>query len=230
MRKTIFLISGKARSGKNTLADFLCAEVKSIDNSGVVYNIADILKTYSERDFGALSCFLGDIADDIDCRTNILFGFNSGNKLNNFLNNINSLTSQLRIKHENWHDNKTKLSRILLQTYGTNIFRNRVDEDFWCKKFKDRIDNTNVDYIFVADVRFKSEIDYLSDSDDYETYTIRINRKGIVSGDHPSEIDLDNYPHFNYIVENDGSLEDLRGSAKEIFKDILDSKLLMKLN
>jgi len=99
--------------------------------------------------------------------------------------------------------------RQLLQYIGTNLFRNQLHPNVWinalmseCKyRYED-------DGIEVKAIKDKSGI------------IIRVNRitnnslidndtHAITNYQHTSETALDNYEGFDYIIENDGSIEDL---------------------
>ena len=116
-----------------------------------------------------------------------------------------------------FEDNEFKKSKIewlgitvreLLQKFGTAI-RNEVCDDFWvkaCLKDYDKNDNW-----IISDVRFKSEAKGIKD---LEGIIIRVNREGAGAGNHISEIDLDDYS-FDYVINNDGNMEDLLLKVKE---------------
>ena len=130
------------------------------------------------------------------------------------------------VKGENFYENKTDLTRILLQLYGTEIFRDRIDPDYWVKQTIERIKKTEESVSIITDVRFPNEIEMLDNDVELNTIVIRVERNIKRDGDkheHESETALDNYVHYDYIVDNNGSLEDLWNSASTI-KDELFKK------
>ena len=98
--------------------------------------------------------------------------------------------------------------RELLQKFGTAI-RNEVCDDFWVKVcLKDYSESQNW---IISDVRFKSEIEGIKQ---FNNITLRINNPNAGAGNHVSEVDLDDYK-FDYVINNNGSLEDLLFKVKE---------------
>lgn len=102
--------------------------------------------------------------------------------------------------------------RHMLQYIGTEVLR-KHDSDFHVKKTIERIDNKK-NYC-LDDTRFENELKILKSSP--YTLAIRVNRSSLKSVDeHVSEKALDNYKDWDYVIENNGTLEDLRIKAKEI--------------
>ena len=98
--------------------------------------------------------------------------------------------------------------RELLQKFGTAI-RNEICDDFWVKVcLKDYNESQNW---IISDVRFKSEIEGIKQ---FNNITLRINNSSAGAGNHISEVDLDDYK-FDYVINNNGSLEDLLFKVKE---------------
>jgi hypothetical protein len=69
----------------------------------------------------------------------------------------------------------------------------------------------------ITDVRFPNEAQAIVDRGGI---MIRINRtdKSRINADHPSETALDNWDGFNYIIDNNGTIEDLHAHAEAILK------------
>jgi len=70
----------------------------------------------------------------------------------------------------------------------------------------------------VPDMRYVNEADRILKENGY---LIRVERPGIKVIDHPSEKLLDEYKQFHFLVENSGSLDDLRTSIRGVAKQIL---------
>lgn len=213
MVKNVILVSGKLQSGKNTFVDLMMEELK---------------KTDLKVDFDFFAKSVKDQCKDI---------------FKNLIEYLNTISKEFNIPElytidDNWYENKNKITRILLQTYGTEIFRDMVDSNHWAKILKRRIMmDRNEDILFITDVRFKSEISTICDKEsikhDHRTITpkynvikLRIERDNYVRGDdpiftHQSEIDLDNFSEWDYLVKNNGTLDDLKRNAKDIVSSIL---------
>ena len=127
----------------------------------------------------------------------------------------------LEYNDDNWYENKTPLTRMLLQIYGTDIFRNRVNKNWWVDKLARRIQQSEADVFLITDVRFPNEINQMKwHSGTFELIPIRINRN-IERSDavqHESETALDSYKNFRFTFDNNGSLEEVRNFAKQIAK------------
>ena len=116
----------------------------------------------------------------------------------------------------------------MLQIYGTEIFRNRVDDNWWVKQVFDRWcayfsnkEILNGAYI-VTDVRFPNEINYFSQLM-CPLVTVRVNRTdkdNVVNSEHFSEVALDEYANFDYVIDNNGTLEDLKKKAEEFCEKV----------
>ena len=118
----------------------------------------------------------------------------------------NSLVHWLKI------DGRHPSYRELLQWFGTSI-REKICDDFWVQALFGNEDGSN---IIITDVRFENEVTAIKDR---EGIVIRINREGSGAGNHISETALDNYK-FDYILENDGTLEDLFYKVKHLLIEL----------
>lgn len=184
----IIMISGKAGSGKDTVANFFKDELIASNKRVLVMHFADLVKYYATQYF-------------------------------------------------NWDGEKNEAGRNLLQEIGTTVMRGRYPE-YWAEiigKFIDAYtipEHSFFDYILIPDWRFINEYEVVYDYaaiQNNETITIRIERyddAGLkwknpnMTPDqlnHISECELDNFA-FNWIIENRGTLEDLKNSVNEILK------------
>lgn len=137
--------------------------------------------------------------------------------------------------------------RLALQYIGTNLFRNQFHPDTWVNAtmtdYKPTIGLKYPNWI-IPDVRFKNEVeaiksksgitiklvrDTTQDPCDYCGKTLREQLKGCnelrcyrqhLKDNHLSEISVDNLK-CDYIIHNDGSIEDLINKVNLIVKDIL---------
>jgi hypothetical protein len=108
--------------------------------------------------------------------------------------------------------------RFPLQHMGTEYFRNTYDKWFWIKNLKHRLEKDNPTDLIISDVRFPEEIEFIRSSGGQ---VWRIDRPGHVNKDqHASETALDNRTDWDYLIVNDGSLEELKnkilGKLEEI--------------
>ena len=178
----VVLVSGKLQSGKNTFTDFLIDEVKKYKTIDFEY-FAKPVKQECREVFKTLINYLNDLS-------------------------IKYNIKELHTEEESWFEKKNEITRILLQTYGTDIFRDKVDSNWWAKKLKNKILKRTEDVIVITDVRFKSEIETLYSLEEHniELIKIRIERNNFVRDDNPihthqSEIDLDDFDNI-YIADS----------------------------
>lgn len=122
--------------------------------------------------------------------------------------------------------------REAMQTLGTewgqfalmNIskrFRDQTGRKLWVKRFQQEVLENRpwVDRWVVTDVRFQHEVEVL---DEMGGYTIKIVRPGLDKGDsHLSEVSIDDLPS-HYVINNDGSKQDLLENARTIVEDFLE--------
>jgi hypothetical protein len=225
--KKVILISGKIHRGKNQFAEYLNEELikKNLKVSSDLF--ARSLKDGCKEDFRKLTNVLDNISEEIKTKINLWIDQRQlilhGDAI---VKDLEKSINKLIIKDENWYENKTDITRNILQLYGTEIFRKRVDENWWVKQVKNRCIASNDDIIIVTDCRFPNEITEML-CDDYETITIRINRNINTNEQtdfHDSETALDNWQCWDYIVDNNSNLIELRGSATVIANELTEVK------
>lgn len=120
--------------------------------------------------------------------------------------------------------------RKILQFVGTDLLRNNLDQimpglgvNVFTHSFKIWYDNEikkNPQInIIVSDVRFQNEIDLIQSLDGF---VIKIDRPNNldVNDMHQSEIELRNISTFNYLVVNDGTLDQFYKKTETILQSI----------
>lgn len=204
------MFSGKLRSGKNTVSSMFKEEMAK---KGLVVEeryLAKVLKENCRDDFKALSNFLSGLWEDIETR---------------LPPDIRGKLSWMDVKDEHFFEDKTPLTRHLLQIYGLEIFRNRVDQDYWIKAFIDSVADCSASIVTVTDCRFPGEIACTSRSPRIpKPVVVRVERPGYAQEEgqgHPSETALDGYNGFHHIIVNDGDLLSLRLKVQEIVSSLV---------
>lgn len=140
-------ISGLARSGKDTLFEFLSEKLKNRNISSKRLAFADELK---------------EECDDF-LKKNI---------------GISAFT-ETNVEKE--------IIRPFLVCYGTKV-RRRLDKNCWINRLSDKLKSLNQDYVFITDVRYKNEIEWVKSQGGK---TIHIERHGNIA---PNEEELRNDP------------------------------------
>lgn len=220
--KTLILISGKMRSGKNQFADFLNLHLTTKGKSVKHDLFANDLKRGCSEDFAYMMSQINDQVAEI--KSELCYSTIDSRSLEA----ANKMLDELTVKHnDNWYENKTLISRLLLQTYGTQIFRNRVGINHWVDQVINRTIESDIDFTLVTDARFENEINRVSDvcsKRGIKVISIRIERN-IPQNDlytHDSETGLDNFKAWNHTINNNGSLEDLQKHANDIVELLIE--------
>lgn len=107
-------------------------------------------------------------------------------------------------------------NRFLLQGIG-QMFREEVDELFWCRQVFSEIQksrkNNPGEIAVITDVRYRNEADFILEQDN--SFLIRIvNTKTELFDPHISENDLNEYT-FDFVIENNGSIMDYESRVEE---------------
>ncbi len=130
-------------------------------------------------------------------------------------------------KISGWDGNEATKPRELLQVLGTDIIRKELGKDFFVKKLVEdiKVYSFFYDIITISDVRLKIEIDIPRNKFD-NIYALRIIRPNFDNGlseeqkMHPTEIDLDDYENFDYILTNDGTIPDLGKKVLKMLEEV----------
>ena len=126
-----------------------------------------------------------------------------------------------------WNGLKDVNGRSLLQYVGTDIVRAK-EENFWVsfvykmvRFFQDKWD-----YVLIPDTRFPNEIDVFKNSE-FDTVHVRVVRDCVggasltkEQSEHSSETALDDCVP-EYLVENTGTIDELKQSAEMLVEDII---------
>lgn len=176
--KKIFIISGKARHGKDTVANIIKEYYNSKNLKVIIDSFAYYIKDYAKR-----------ISD--------------------------------------WDGKEETKPRELLQQLGTNIIRKNIDNYFFINRM---IEDINVfsyfyDIIVISDGRFKEELDTIKNKFDNVTL-IKVKRLNFDNGltekqkMHSTETALDDYNNFDYIIENNSSINELKLKVEKLLEEV----------
>lgn len=164
----IFLISGKAESGKNTVADLIKEYYLKQNEKSVVTSYAKYIK-------------------------------------------------QLAIELTDWDGIDENKPRTLLQDIGSMIRNDIHNEEYFVNRIIDdiKVYREFVDNVIIADVRLPLEITKIKENYS-DVYTLKINKENKnnqlnkMQQNHITEIALDNFKDFDYIIDNNSSLDNLK--------------------
>jgi hypothetical protein len=135
---------------------------------------------------------------------------------------------------EQWVEGTTKYYKIMkvrdfLQKLGTEAVRDGLHKNAWVNALMSDYygiydidtDVTNMPNWIITDCRFPNEFEAIRQSGGV---VIRISRNGVKPVNaHPSEIALDGFD-FDYVIENNGSLEDLKRSVNFMLNKLNESR------
>jgi len=167
----IYVIGGRAKSGKNTFGEYLKEELKDYGYKPCVMHITEPLYAYARNYF-------------------------------------------------NWNGNEEEKPREFLQKMGIEIIRNKMDKkDFLLNRLYEDIEilKNFFDTFIIVDARLIREFTHIS-AKYPDVVTIKLERKNYndylteEEKKHITEIEIDTYDNFDYIIENRG-LHTLRSSV-----------------
>lgn len=169
----IFIISGKARSGKNEISKII---EKSYSNKKcITISFGHYIKDYAKR-----------VSD--------------------------------------WDGSEENKPRELLQQLGIELIKNKIDNKLFINRILEDIAVFSYfyDIIIVSDVRLVDELTALKEKypNSVSIRVIRNNYDNKLTDEeknHLTEIDLDDYIDFDYIIENNENLEE---RIKEILSEV----------
>jgi hypothetical protein len=120
-------------------------------------------------------------------------------------------------------ERKKSLYRPMLQWWGTE-FRRSNSDDYWVRRIADKIVKlpTDTSVCFITDVRFINEAKFIKD---VGGILIKITRDMEDVNDlHASETSLDSYKDFDYVVSNNGTINDLNVSVRTTLVSIRNNR------
>ena len=192
-------ISGKANSGKNTIAELIFKRLGLNKNSQYVIPKCQILA----------------FADPIKEMAMIMFPyvkrefFYGSSKLRNYI-----IPGAFK--------NGTPLTvRQLLIDIGSGLGK-QYNPNIWIENLDRMLNAQSINTsVIVPDVRFREEFDYLKSKNFTQ---IRILRDDIAKSQDLSEISQEEIKddEFDYVIYNNGTLEDLKDKITDIMNDIIN--------
>ena len=193
-------ISGKGRSGKDTLAEMLATELnKGAYPPYVMMAFANELKLKCQEAFDLTwEQLWGDDKEKPDER----YPKPDGSGF--------------------W------TAREIMQEFGA--FYRTIDKEFWIKHLYKVAAEKEYTNVIITDVRYLNEADFIINGGGYVVRVERENKDTVHNEEHPSEVELDNYNKFDFTVINNWGLVELNQAAKDVVQflneGIADNKRL----
>jgi hypothetical protein len=185
-------ISGKKKSGKNTLGSLIIGNLKLKNSEYLIKGIADPIKKIAEHMFPEIN--KEHLYGISELRENII-----SDKFLDYNNNILTVRQILK--------DIGKLGR----SYNDDLWINLLIYDY--------LHASDRKCYIVSDIRMKNEFQKLKEN---KFFMIRIKRNSYIIDNDISEMQqeeiLDN--EFDFVIENNGSIEDLNNKIKQIISKI----------
>jgi hypothetical protein len=131
-----------------------------------------------------------------------------------------------------WDGREETKPRTLLQEVGTGLIREKLNKKyFYINRITEDIEILSYffDVLVVDDVRLDIEIEKQREVFD-NLIAIKVVRPNVETGltdkekKHVTETGLDNYDRFDYVVVNDGGLEDLKAKIIDIINEVEEER------
>lgn len=175
----IFIVSGKANSGKDTTCDLISNYIKIKGLKSVNLQFSSYIKMYAK----------------------VISG---------------------------WDGSEDSKPRTLLQQLGTDVIRDKIDNEFFIKRIIGdiKVYSYYFDVITISDTRLPEEIDSIYNNFD-NVIRVRIERPDFKNNlnsterKHRTEVALDNYSNYDYTLINDGTIEELDEKVKEMVNEVI---------
>ena len=183
-------LCGKKGSGKDTIAEYLCAHYGFIN-----YGFGDPIKEIARIMFQFQEPQLyGNLKDVVDK--------NWGIKPRDFFQKFG-----------------TEYGQFILPKHHPPLFRDINERQFWVKSFwnwyiKKLKEDSNLKVV-ISDVRFMHELKFIQEKGGY---LIKVSRTNLNLDNHISETELDELvaEDYNGVIENNGSIEELYDKIKDL--------------
>lgn len=192
--KTIILVSGKKRAGKDTVAQMIVEQLNS------AYSISRLSFAEPMKEI---------LADTFDVELEDLEDYKNSPKLYPVMVLHPELVESFELSTD---------MRKILQRFGTEAMKKQFGDDVWSELLYKKIYS---DITVVPDWRFKSELEFLKKQPDVKVVTIRVNRIGqVVHDEHISEKDLDDVKTDFTLNNEDDNLDWLEEQVYELCREI----------
>jgi hypothetical protein len=200
-------ITGLARSGKDTFAKMLAEELyKQTDHLFILMAYAHELKLKIQKDFDLSYEQLWGAEKEIeDKRYKRPFEYHGGVR-----------AGRDKLPNIYW------TSREIMQNYGQ--FYRTIDYNFWVKHLFNIIEQNDYKNVIITDIRYPNEAQPIVDRDGYIVRMIREDKTEIHNQYHSSEISMDSYDKIDFIIQNNGTLDELKFNVVDVAEQIADSE------
>ena len=169
----IYVVSGKARSGKNSVCEIIKNHYKDLKVINLAY--ADTLKDYA-------------------------------------------------MKITSWDGSEETKPRELLQNLGVELIKTYIDDSMLVRRMVEdiKVYSYFYDVITISDARFPNEIDIIKDnfSNVISIRVLRDEKNDLTEkqNKHATEISMNDYSNYDYVINNNDTLENLEKEVRKCIK------------
>ncbi len=106
--------------------------------------------------------------------------------------------------------------RFALQKMGTEAMKGVFGPGLWVESMRRHMDKAahlGTKHFVFSDVRFPAEADWILG---LGGVLVRLDRNNSGAGTHASETAMDDYPHWDYVWDNNGTLPELRAKLNKL--------------
>lgn len=207
---------GRARSGKDTFAELLAEQIfLAAGKRFILMAYAQELKLRVQKDFDlSYDQLWGDLKEIPDHRYR--------------KSNVNNMVAGRREKSEiEW---AFWTPREIMQAFGQ--FYRTIDTLFWVNNLFSTIEEKEFKNVIITDIRHPNEATPVSERNGYliKVTSEREDKPDIHGPGHISETAMDDYDKVDFTVQNDGSIMNLKDTAEQVAKFILETDLMKEKN
>lgn len=208
----VIAISGKAQSGKDTIFKMIqkCIYLSNNPEGESIFNN----QTLVTKEF-TTNCYKQSFAEFLKQASSVILEHDRDefedseykNSAIDWLNCSGKVKGKITV-------------REFLQHFGSAM-RETFGESFWAQTILSIIPDDDLEECInvFTDLRYKVELEELKKAYP-DTILIRVNRREIPLMQHSSEIDLDDYKDWDYVIENNGTLDELYSKVESICKEL----------
>jgi hypothetical protein len=118
--------------------------------------------------------------------------------------------------------------RTLLQVWGTDFRRKFCGSDYWIEQMDSALDKAAGNYknIFITDVRFPNEADFIKNKGgrlikiERRNMTYQNIQEAVDHDRHPTETEMEDYHSVDYVLNNDGTEKELHKSVANMLSTL----------
>lgn len=175
--KTVILVSGLARSGKDTVSDYM---LQKMLERGI--NVSKLSFAQPMKEI---------LADTFDIGLNTLDTLKNNNTIRK-VRVVDTVRKQVLLSTD---------FRNILQRFGTEAMKKQFGDDVWVELAHKKL---HTDFTIISDLRFKSEWEYFMRQPDVNVISVKVysNMTEDTNDSHISERDLINFD-FRHTIRND---------------------------